>query len=255
MILILMLILILILILILTLILILFLILISGDTDQCGDGGHATRARLTYPKGIAITADNRIYLADGTTIRMVDEDGIIQTIIGFNKAQRSWKPISCHGTSRLEDVSLRWPSDLAINPLDNSLHFIDDNTVLKITVDEQVEIVAGRPLHCHFGDLDRDLASFAAKSSLVAPQALDFSGNGDMYLAESDGRRINRISKVSTDGRISFFAGRDSKCNCQDSECPCFEESILLASESIFGSISSLALNPDGAVVVADQVR
>ena len=52
---------------------------------------------------------------------MVDEDGIIKTIIGISKGQRSWKPISCHGTSRLEDVSLRWPSDLAINPLDNSL--------------------------------------------------------------------------------------------------------------------------------------
>ena len=63
---------------------------------------------------------------------------------------------------------------------------------MKITPDDQVEIVAGRPLHCHRIVEDRDLASFAAKSSLVSPQALDFSGNGDMYLAESDGRRINR---------------------------------------------------------------
>ena len=248
---------------------------LPGDSEFCGDGNHATQAKLTYPKGIAITNDNRIYIADGTTIRMVNEDGIIQTVIGENKGKiidiknwsvfeqfsikfvslilGSWKPISCHGTSRLEDVSLRWPSDLAINPLDNTLHFIDDNTVLKITQDDQVEIVAGKPLHCQRIIEDRDLASFATKSSLVSPQALDFSGNGDMFLAESDGRRINRISKISTNGRIKFFAGRDSKCNCQDSECPCFDESILLASESVFGSISSLAISPSGDVIVSDQ--
>ena len=226
---------------------------LPGDQDHCGDGSHALQARLTYPKGIAISSDNRIYLADGTNIRVVDEDGVISTLIGSNKG-RSWKPIGCHGTSRIEDVNLRWPSDLAIHPLDNSVHFIDDNTVLKITLDQQVEIVAGRPLHCHNVD-DRDLASFAAKSSLISPTSLDFFGNGDLYLAESDGRRINRISKISTDGRISFFAGKDSKCNCQDSQCPCFDDSLLLASESIFGSISSLAVNPDGSIIVADQLN
>ena len=227
---------------------------LPGDQDHCGDGSHALQARLTYPKGIAISADNRIYLADGTNIRIVNEDGIISTLIGSNKG-RSWKPIGCQGTSRIEDVNLRWPSDLAIHPLDNSLHFIDDNTVLKITADQQVEIVAGRPLHCHRIIEDRDLASFAAKSSLISPTSLDFFGNGDLYLAESDGRRINRISKISTDGRINFFAGKDSKCNCQDSQCPCFDESVLLASESVFGSISSLAVNPDGSIIVADQLN
>ena len=163
---------------------------LPGDPDHCGDGLHALQARLTYPKGIAISADNKIYLADGTNIRVVDEDGVITTLVGSNKG-RSWKPIGCQGTSRIEDVNLRWPSDLAINPLDNSLHFIDDNTVLRITLDQQVEIMAGRPLHCHNIE-DRDLASFAAKSTLISPTSLDFFGNGDLYLAESDGRRINR---------------------------------------------------------------
>ena len=195
--------------------------------------------------GIAISSDNQIYIADGTTIRMVDEDGLIQTLIGSQgQSSRSWKPIGCHGTSRLEDVSLRWPSDLAISPLDNSLHFIDDSYVLKITKDNQVEIVAGRPLHCH-SSLDRDLASFAAKTSLVSPQALSFFGNGDIYLAESDGQRVNRINRITTDGRLELFAGRESKCNCQDPECPCFDETVLLASDTVFGSISRYVIYID----------
>ena len=41
------------------------------------------------------------------------------------------------------DVQLNWPTELAVSPLDNALHFIDDNVVLKMTNDGRVSIVAG----------------------------------------------------------------------------------------------------------------
>ena len=70
-----------------------------------------------------------------------------------------------------------------------------------------------------------DLANGA---SLVEPQSLSFSPNGDLYIAESDSQRINRIRKVSTDGKISTSAGKDSKCNCLDNGCACFEEDQVI---------------------------
>ena len=84
---------------------------------------------------------------------------------------------------------------------------------------------------------------------------LGFFGNGDIYLAESDGQRINRINRITTDGRLELFAGRESKCNCQDPECPCYDETVLLASDTVFGSISSLTVSPDGSIIVADQAN
>ena len=54
----------------------------------------------------------------------------------------------CEGASAASEVQLNWPSELAISPLDGTLHFIDDNVVLKLTSDMRLTVVAGRPLHC-----------------------------------------------------------------------------------------------------------
>ena len=58
--------------------------------------------------------------------------------------------------------------------------------------------------------------NFASYTTLSSPQAITFSPSGELYIGESDSRRINRVSVVGTDGRISLFAGKDSKCNCQE---------------------------------------
>ncbi|GFV84131.1 teneurin-m [Trichonephila clavipes] len=73
------------------------------DKDQCGDGRSAKDARLAYPKGIAITKDGEIYIADGTNIRYVDTKGIIHTLIG-DYFHKSWRPIPCYVTLSLSQV-------------------------------------------------------------------------------------------------------------------------------------------------------
>ena len=45
-------------------------------------------------------------------------------------------------------VSLKWPTALAINPLDDSLHILDGSIVLKLTSDFKLVTVAGRPVYC-----------------------------------------------------------------------------------------------------------
>ena len=67
---------------------------LPGDGDSCGDGGPAKEARLFYPKGVAIASDKKLYLADGTTIRVVDEEGIIDTLIGSKFPEKMWKPMA-----------------------------------------------------------------------------------------------------------------------------------------------------------------
>lgn len=76
--------------------------------------------------------------------------------------------------------------ELAISPLDNSLHFIDDNVVLKLTGDGRVSIVAGRPLHCPPVRQGLDDVALATSATLVEPQSLTFAPNGDLFVAESD---------------------------------------------------------------------
>jgi len=225
---------------------------LPGDEAHCGDGALARDAKLAYPKGVAVSNDNVVYFADGTNIRMVDRDGIVTTVIGNHMHKSHWKPLPCEGTLNLEEVHLRWPTDLAINPLDNTLHIIDDHMILQLTVDGRVKIIAGRPLHCAspLMDYDMDLATHAI---LVLPQSIAFSSAGDLYVAESDGQRINRVRVIGTDGKISLYAGAESKCNCLDRGCDCFDADHYLAANSKFNTISAVTVSPDGHVHIADQ--
>jgi hypothetical protein len=55
---------------------------------------------------VAVSADNVLYFADGTNIRMVDRDGIVTTVIGNHMHKSHWKPIPCEGTLNVEEVSV-----------------------------------------------------------------------------------------------------------------------------------------------------
>ncbi|XP_042205374.1 teneurin-m-like isoform X2 [Homarus americanus] len=225
---------------------------LPGDEVGCGDNFPARDAKLQYPKGMALSFNDVLYFADGTNVRAVDSDGIINTVIGTHRHRAHWRPLPCEGTVPVSEVSLRWPTALAVSPLDDSLYVLDDHHVLRLTHDGQVKVVAGRPLHCP--PLGHDVPSdLAAHTTLRSPQSLTFAPNGDLYIAESDNERINRVRVIETDERIHDFAGADSKCNCQEESCLCFDASHVLAATAVFSTISALAVTPDGTVHVLDQ--
>lgn len=104
----------------------------------------------------------------------------------------------------LIQVHLRWPTDLAINPLDNSLHIVDDHMILQLTPDGRVKVVAGRPLHCQPRGHDSELAT---RATLVMPQSIAFAPSGDLYVAESDSQRINRVRVIGECSPVSLKIG------------------------------------------------
>ncbi|XP_055383652.1 teneurin-m isoform X3 [Condylostylus longicornis] len=227
---------------------------LPGDEAHCGDGALAKDAKLAYPKGIAISSQNILYFADGTNIRMVDRDGIVTTLIGNHMHKSHYKPLPCEGTLKLEEMHLRWPTELAVSPLDDTLHIIDDHMILRMTPDGRVRVISGRPLHCAstITTYDSDLATHA---TLVMPQSIAFGPMGELYVAESDSQRINRIRVIGTDGKISTFAGAESKCNCLERGCDCFEAEHYLATSAKFNTIAAISVTPDGHVHIADQAN
>ncbi|TNM98905.1 hypothetical protein fugu_013469 [Takifugu bimaculatus] len=127
------------------------------DENHCGDGGKATEASLTGPKGIAVDKSGLIYFVDGTTIRKVDQNGIVSTFLGSNDLT-SARPLTCDNSMDINQVILEWPTDLAVSPMDNTLYVLDNNIVLRITEYGQVSIAAGRPSHCPLAGLERGVA-------------------------------------------------------------------------------------------------
>nr|XP_029731873.1 teneurin-m isoform X7 [Aedes albopictus] len=228
---------------------------LPGDEAHCGDGGLARDAKLAYPKGVAISSDNVLYFADGTNIRMVDRDGVISTLIGNHMHKSHWKPVPCEGTLKIEEMHLRWPTELTINPLDDTLHIIDDHMILRMTPDGRVRVIAGRPLHCASASPTTFDSDLAAHATLVMPQSIAFAPSGDLYVAESDSQRINRIRVIGTDGKVASYAGAESKCNCLERGCDCYEADHYLAISAKFNTISAITVTPDGHVHIADQAN
>lgn len=79
---------------------------LPGDEAHCGDDALARDAKLAYPKGVAVSADNVLYFVDGTNIRKVDRDGIISTLIGNHQHKSHFTPIPCEGSLKVEEVNI-----------------------------------------------------------------------------------------------------------------------------------------------------
>ena len=234
---------------------------LPGDKLLCGDDRPARTARLAYPKGIAISLTGELFIADGTNIRYVDVNGIIHTLIGDHYHKLHWKPFPCTGTIPVQKVNLRWPTELAINPLDNSLHILDDHMVLKLTPDRRIRVVAGRPTHCSSViTAQEDPESKKEAENLLGtqvfletPQSIAFSTNGDLFIAESDSQMINRVRLVTGDGRIVKYAGMDLDCSCMENNCECFNVDVNTALTSKMSAIPSITVTPDGSLHICDQ--
>ncbi|XP_056127740.1 teneurin-3 isoform X9 [Rhinichthys klamathensis goyatoka] len=222
------------------------------DEARCGDGGKATEALLLGPKGIAVDKNGFIYFVDGTMIRKVDRNGIISTLLGSNDLT-SARLLTCDNSIHIGQVRLEWPTDLAINPMDNSIYVLDNNVVLQITENRQVRIVAGRPIHCQVPGIEYTMGKRAIQTTLEGATAIALSYSGVLYISETDEKKINRIRQVSTDGEISHLAGAPSDCDCKnDANCDCYQTGDGYAKDARLNAPSSLVVSPDGTLYVAD---
>ncbi|MGH0189845.1 UNVERIFIED_CONTAM: hypothetical protein FKN15_039253, partial [Acipenser sinensis] len=208
---------------------------------------------LLFESGITIDKFDLIYFVDGTMIRKMDQNGIISTLLGSNDLT-SARPLSCDSVMDISQVRLEWPTDLAVNPMDNSLYVLDNNVVLQISENHQVRIVAGRPIHCQVPGIDHFLLSkVAIHATLESATALAVSHNGILYIAETDDKKINRVRQVTTNGEISLVAGSPSGCDCKnDANCDCYSGDDGYAKDAKLNAPSSLAVSPDGELFIAD---
>ncbi|XP_016323114.1 teneurin-2 isoform X4 [Sinocyclocheilus anshuiensis] len=225
---------------------------IPFDEARCGDGGKAVEATLMSPRGVALDKNGLMYFVDATMIRKVDQNGIISTLIKTNDLT-AVRPLSCDSIMDVSQVRLEWPTDLAINPMDNSLYVLENNVILRISENHQVSIIAGRPMHCQVPGIDYSLSKLAIHSALESATAITISHTGVLYIAETDEKRINRIRQVSTSGEISLLAGAASECDCKnDVNCNCFSGDEGYAADASLNCPASLAVSPDGTLYIAD---
>ncbi len=155
---------------------------IAGGGNLTGDGVLAADAALNSPQGVAVDAQNRIYIADTDRglIRVV-ENGRIRTIAGGGSA-------TAEGAAALS-ARLDAPQGLAFDPSGN-LHFAEFNANrIRRIVNGNVTTVAGIAGPGGFAG-DGGLANSAL---LSAPRSIVFDAAGNLYIADQNNNRIRVV--------------------------------------------------------------
>jgi sugar lactone lactonase YvrE len=201
----------------------------NGEEGSAGDGGPAIAARLSYPSGLAVDSAGNLYIAIPSkgVVRKVSRNGIITTVAG-----RGTRGLSGDG-GLATDAELRNPASITVDAAGN-LYIVDAGIsgIRRVSPDGLIATVPGSLPDGFTGDVSAD-------SRLEFPTAVCLDRQENLVFATS--RR--RVRRLSSDGSVVTVAGDGGVGFAGDGEP---------AVQAHFSGISSLAIDHEGAIYVAD---
>ncbi len=171
----------------------------TGTVGSTGDGGAATSATLSNPRGVAVDASGNVYIADTSNhrVRKVDAStGNISTVTGDGTG-------GFNGDGAALLARLDSPYGVAVDS-SGDLHIADtgNNRVRKVYAvggGTVINTVAGSGAAGYSGD-----GGAATAAQLNAPINVALDSAGNLYIADSGNHRVRR---VDTSGNIATIAG------------------------------------------------
>jgi hypothetical protein len=174
---------------------------VAGDGTQgdSGDGGPATDAQLTTPKGVFVDAAGNIFIVDSDVgrIRKVDTSGNITTIAGTGVVGYS-------GDGAAATLAqLSYPEDIFVDGTGNVfIADLNNHVIRKIDTSGNISTIAGDGTNGFSGD-----GAAATLARMQSPASVFVDATGNVFIADSQDRRVR---KVDTAGDISTIAGNGS---------------------------------------------
>jgi hypothetical protein len=165
----------------------------NGTFGYSGDGGQATNASLSAPRGIAVDGSGDLFMADywNNCIRKVAANGIITTVAGNGSGAYSGD------NGAATNATLYFPQGVAVDAAGDL--FIADtgnSRIRKVGTNGIITTVAG-------GGTGGD-GGLATSASLYGPGDVVLDAVGDLFIADNGN---NRVRKVGTNGIITTVAG------------------------------------------------
>lgn len=204
----------------------------TGQYGFSGDHGQATHARLGYPRGLAVSPDGTVYIADiSNRIRRVTPDGTITTFAGTGL-----RGFSGDGGPATQ-AQLTAPIGVSLGP-DGDLYIADigNHRIRRVTPDGVINTFAGTGELGFSGD-----GGPATAALLNEPIGVTVTSNGVVLVTESWNHRVRRIG---TDGIITTIAGIEDFGHSDDGR-PAAGAELYLP--------EGIAVGPDGNVYIADS--
>lgn len=157
----------------------------SGAFGSEGDGGPATNASLTLPRGVASSLSGDFFIADtdNNRVRRVDTQGVITTVAGTGLLGYTGDGVAAV-TSALGS-----PISLVVDAAGNL--FIadrDNNRVRRVDTQGVITTVAGNGRPGSQGDLGP-----AAAASLNSPYGVALDEAGNLFIADSANNRVRMV--------------------------------------------------------------
>jgi sugar lactone lactonase YvrE len=211
----------------------------ATGSDQLGDGGPATAARLHGPSDVAVDFSGNVYVADTlhNVVRMIAyPSGVISLVAGGGAGGGS----DGFGDGGLgTSAILQSPEGIAVNASGDL--FISDkgNNLVRVvrSATKIINVVAGNGGWGYAGD-----GGPALNAQLFGPWGVKIDPAGNVYIADSGNNVIREINSAT--GTISTLAGTGSTGYGGDGGS---------ALGAFFSMPMGLAIDSSGSVYVADS--
>jgi trimeric autotransporter adhesin len=174
----------------------------NGIAGFGGDNAAATRASLSFPYAVVVSANDELFISDyfNYRVRRVDSDGKISTYAGTGVFGFSGD------NGAATQAQLSSPAGLAISA-DGTLYVSDalNNRVRRISPQRIISTVAGHGTAGFGGD-----GAMATRAKLDDPRGVGLDENGNLYVADTGNGRVRRVAPCGTittvagSGRIGF---------------------------------------------------
>jgi uncharacterized protein (TIGR03437 family) len=168
----------------------------NGRAGYSGDGGPATNAAISDPRGVITDPAGNVYFCDrgNNAVRKIDTAGIITTVAGTGVAGYNGDNIP--GTQ----AKLNSPWRVTIDPAGN-LYIADsgNDRIRKLAPNGIITSVAGTGKAGYSGD-----GGPATSATLNFPEQAELDAYGNLYIADSGN---NVVRRIGTNGVITTVAG------------------------------------------------
>lgn len=169
----------------------------SLSLGYTGDGGPATAAQLNYPRGITLDGSGNLLIADfrNNVIRKVTAaTGLISTVAGNGYGAGTGDGGYSGDGGPATSARLYYPADVKVDSAGNL--FIADfqnNRVRKVAAGTGIITTA-------VGTGNRECVGFggdggaATSAAICYPMGLLFDTSGNLYVADTDGNRVRKVT-------------------------------------------------------------